>query len=332
MEPARKRHAQAPLNIVVGLLLCVVITSVREVAGQTVARAVSLWDDTRWERGLIVWSPKPGRHVRQAELRPWADRETPVWGVAQWHSRFTLADAKPEKLTSGAVRFFDGAKAVVFGPADSEQADLILALDATQEYGPRSPESGDPWPHLLVERRLTEHPAMTELASVPFHIRYRLLKARADERPGWNDRRHTAQFVFYVTVQNLNRSSPGHGDYLWFGLLLYDRRHRFPPAYAAQDIGSSKKKGTGRFIFQPDFKRVSQRSPHDGEWVTIDADLLPTMREALDTAWQRGYLEDSKDPADYRLGSMNMGWEITGPIDAAVQVQGLRLDARMKQE
>jgi len=332
MTSASRRRILAYLAVAIALFVCVVVAREEKAAEGTAGQLVSLWDDTRWERGLIVWSPKPSRHVKQGELRPWLDRGAPVWGVAQWHSRFTLADAKREKLTSGAVRFSDGAKAVVFGPPDSDQADLILALDATKEYGPRSPEPGDPWPHLLVERRLIEHPAMTELASLPFHIRYRLLKARADERPGWSDRQHTAQFVFYVTVQNLNRSSPGHGDYLWFGLLLYDRRHRLPPEYAAQDLGSSKKKGTGKFIFQPDFKRVSQQSPHDGEWVTIDADLLPMVREALDTAWQRGYLQDSKDPADYRLGSMNMGWEITGPIDAAVQVQGLRLDARMKHE
>jgi len=209
---------------------------------------------------------------------------------------------------------------------------LVLALDATREYGQNSPQPGDPWPHLLVERRLIEHPAVTELESVRFRIQYRLLKARAEKRPGWNDRRHTAQFVFYVTVQSLNRDSPGHGDYLWFGVLLYDRRDRFPSTYAAKDVGSAKKKGTGKFIFQPDFKRLSQRSPHDGDWVTIDTNLLPMMREALDAAWQRGYLQDSKDPADYRLGGMNMGWEITGPIDAAVQVRGLNLEARMNQK
>ena len=50
------------------------------------------------------------------------------------------------------------------------------------------------------------------------------------------------------------------------------------------------------------------------------------MLESLKTAWERGYLKDSRDPADYRLGGMNMGWEVTGPIDVAVQVKGLEFE------
>jgi hypothetical protein len=29
-----------------------------------------------------------------------------------------------------------------------------------------------------------------------------------------------AQFLAYLTVQNLNRQSPGYGDYLWFGVQM----------------------------------------------------------------------------------------------------------------
>ena len=50
------------------------------------------------------------------------------------------------------------------------------------------------------------------------------------------------------------------------------------------------------------------------------------MREGLAEAWRRGYVKDSHDPADYRLGSMNTGWEVTGPWDVEVQLAGLRLD------
>ena len=238
-----------------------------------------------------------------------------------------LAGAEAEKLPSGAVRFFDGAKAVTFGPPGSPEADLILALDARAEYQNRVPEPGDAWPHLLVERKLLHHPAITELEAVRFRLNYRLLKAEIDELPGFDPRRNAAQFLFYVTIQNRNRESPGYGDYLWFGLRLYDSRHRIPPAYAAADFSTSKKKGTGKFIFHPDMNRVTQKSTHDGEWVEIDADLLPFMLEALKNAWERGYLGDSHDLNDYRLGGMNMGWEITGPIDTAVQVKGLNFEA-----
>jgi hypothetical protein len=38
-------------------------------------------------------------------------------------------------------------------------------------------------------------------------------------------------------------------------------------------------------------------------------------------------LLDSQDLADYKIGGMNMGWEVTGPFDVAVQVKDLKLEA-----
>jgi hypothetical protein len=38
-------------------------------------------------------------------------------------------------------------------------------------------------------------------------------------------------------------------------------------------------------------------------------------------------LPDSRDAGDYQLGSINCGWEVTGPLDVAMQIRGLRLQA-----
>jgi hypothetical protein len=300
-------------------------------AGESTGRAIELLDDTRFERGFLVWDPAPGKHVGRGTLRPTDGLERPAWGLAQWHSRFSLAGAEAEPLASGAVRFFDGAKAVTFRLAEHGGADLVLALDARTEYEGRAPAKGATWPHLLVERDLLARPALSELEAVPLRLSCRLLKSETSKPPGWDGRRHVAQFVFYLTVQNHNRRSPGYGDYLWFGLLLYDTRHRIPPGYAALDRGTAQKQGTGKFIYQPAGTRYTEKSLHDGDWTTIDTDLLPLIREGLDTAWQRGYLVDSRDPADYRLSGMNMGWEVTGPFDVAVAVKDQRLEALLEE-
>jgi len=283
--------------------------------------------DPRFAQGVVVWDPAPGKHVDRGVLQPWPGANAPGWGVAQWHSRFTLAGAKAEALADGRVRFADAAKGLIFAEDDG----VVLALDAIKEYQGQAPEIGDPWPHLLLSQtRLLHHPALPELAAVPFSIRYRLLKAEPLRCPGWNDQRHTAQVVFFVTLQNLNQQSKGYGDFLWFGIALYDFRYRSPEAMAAPDVGTKKKEGTGKFMFVPAFARFSTQSPHDGDWVDIETDLLPMLREALADAWERGYLKDSRDQADYRLGGMNMGWEITGPIRAAVQIERVSLTARLQ--
>lgn len=297
--------------------------------GEKLVQVVPLLDDTRFERGFTVWSPAPGSHTKQGVIRSNDVSPEPLWGLAQWHSRFTLAEAKREQLPHGSVRFADGAKAVTFFPPGRD-ADISFALNGNIEYDGRASQRGDPWPHLLAERKLCAHPAITELESVRLAIRCRLMKAESHRPNGFDPRRHTAQFVFYITVQNRNRKSSGFGDYFWFGVPLYDARYRLPRAHKAIDKGSDRKPATGKFIFNPGGERYTTNSAHDGDWVAIDKDLLPLMREGLETAWDRGYLQDSRDPADYCLGGMNTGWEVTGPLDVEMQIAGLRLEAVQK--
>jgi hypothetical protein len=289
-------------------------------------RVVPLLDDTRFERGFIVWSPEPGSHVKEGRIQPTDSTATPVWGLAQWHSRFTLAEARRDRSSKDIVTFSDGAKSVTFYPRGAE-ADISFALAGGIEYEVRAPQPGDPWPHLLAERKLLVHPTIAELESVRMAVRYRLANADVHRPVGFDRRRHTAQFLFYVTVQNRNRTSDGFGDYFWFGVPMYDARYRLPRAHKAVDKGSDRKPATGKFIFNPSGERYTTNSAHDGEWVAIEKDLLPLIREGLATAWERGYLQDSRDPADYRLMAMNIGWEVTGPLDVEMQVAGFRLEA-----
>ena len=108
---------------------------------------------------------------------------------------------------------------------------------------------------------------------------------------------------------------------------MYDARSPLPSRFTAPDKGSALKLGTGKFIYMPAGEEYTTRPAKDGKWVTIDRDLLPLMRQALESAWTAGYLRDSHRPGDYELGGMNMGWEVTGPLDVAMQVRGLSLAA-----
>jgi hypothetical protein len=274
-----------------------------------------------------VWNPAPGAHREQGVIRPQAEAGGPAWGVAQWYSRFTLAGTKLEPLESGSARFRDGAKAVTFGRAGSPEADLVMALNAREEYQGKAPEKGDPWPHLLVEQSLREHPRIARAARIPMGIEYKLLRAEPFHVAGWDERRHTAQFLLYITVQNGNRQSPGYADFFWFGVPMYDARYPLPRRHAAKDQSSEKKRGTGKFIFNPGGERYATKPAKEGGWVTIDTDLLPLIREGMESAWTAGFLAGSHELGDYQLGGINCGWEVTGPLDVAMQIRGLRLEA-----
>ncbi len=298
----------------------------REKAGDSVT-PILLIDDPAFERGFSAWSPRPGRKVRVGQLRPFPDSEPPVWGLAQWSSRFDLSQAERQVIEPRWVRYFDGAKSVSFDFRSSAEPVLTLGVDGTKEYDGKAPKRGAAWPHLLVERKLMAHPSLSLLGSVRFRISYRLIRQVASKPPGWDGRRHTAQFLLYITLRNQNPKSPGLGDYLWFGVSMFDARYRHTPSHKMADLGTEHKGGTGKFIFNPAGNRYTPQSAHDGQWVTIRKDLLPMMREALRDAWAKGFLADSQQLDDYGLGSMNCGWEVTGTWNVAMQIKGLQLEA-----
>ena len=290
---------------------------------------IVLLDDTNFQRGFVVWTPKPGKKVRAGELIPLDNHQPPVWQVAQWHSRFDMSQANRQQPAPGVVQFYDGAKLLKLN-YNRTATTITLGLNGSTEYQSKPPQRGAAWPHLLLERPLLAHPALSDLESVPFQISYRLLKQKPTRNEGWDKRRHTAQFLLYITIQNRNRSSAGFGDYYWFGVSMYDARHRHTPPHKTADKSSEHKLGTGKFIFNPAGKRYTTKSAHDREWITIQRNLLPLMKEGLEDAWKKGFLDDSQNLSDYHLGGLNIGWEVTGTWDVAMQVKNLSLQAQKK--
>jgi hypothetical protein len=284
---------------------------------------LQLVQDPSFARGFQVYDPKPGKHVVRGVIQPDPATGKPIWGLAQWSSRWSLADARPEQLETGAVRFADAAKAVTFGPANGPEAGLIFTLNAGREYDGRFRKPTDPWAHLLAEQRFEVHPRVVDLERLRFRIRCRLLNAKDYAPAGADLPGQAAQFLAYITVQNLNRQSPGYGDYLWFGVQMYDSRYRTPRPHAAADTG------TGKFIYNPPGSTYTDASVHDGEWVSIDRDVLPLIMEGLRTARQHGHLKLSREIDDFRLGGFNIGWELPGTLDVSMQFRDLSIEATL---
>jgi hypothetical protein len=197
-----------------------------------------------------------------------------------------------------------------------------MAVRASAEYGSRARTSGEPWVHLLVEQNIANPPALAELSAARLHVEARLMASEKRSMPDYSSGLHAAQFQIFFSVQNLNRQSPGYGKYLWFGIPIYDDRHRVVPSHKAQDTG-----GTSMFIYTPSSDVFSTKSAQDREWITLDTDLLPLMREGLEYAWRRNFLKESQALADYRIAGMNIGWEVPGTFDVELEIRRLSLRA-----
>ncbi|NOY80062.1 MAG: hypothetical protein GXP31_03555 [Kiritimatiellaeota bacterium] len=275
--------------------------------------------DRHFRRGFILLNPKAGRVVKVAELR-WAGAGPgpPVWRLAQWNSRYSLAGVAPEQPASGVVRFANKAKEVMVAVPGRPEADLTLTVNGSAEYAGRPRRKGQPWPHLLVSQRFADPPRVAELSEARFRVSARLLFSRLQKTPDFTPRLHAAQFLVFLTIQNLNRRSAGYGDFLYLGIPLYDSRYPTPRRFTAPDQA-------GKFIYTPDGTVYTRRRLADGKWVSIDKDVLPIIRSGLREAWRRGFLAASHDLVDYRIAGMNLGWEVPGIYDVGARVRDLSL-------
>lgn len=278
-----------------------------------------LIQDRHFRQGFILWETKPGRHVRYGELRT-TEPGGLTWGLSQWSSRFPLGP-QTAGPTGSLLVWSNAAKRITL----RRGLDIAMAVNSAVEYGPVARTKTAPWVHLLAEQEFAPSASFAQLTSAVLHVEARLLRARNLHHGDYSPDVHAAQFQIFFTVQNRNRKSQGHGDLLWFGVPLYDSRHRFPMEFKARDFG-----GTAKFIFTPGGQTFTTNSTHDGQWVIIDKEVLPLMKEALALAWARGFLPASRAPEDYHIGGMNIGWEMPGSFDVEMQVRNLSLKVKRR--
>ena len=293
------------------------------------AEGMSLLQDADFQRGFDVWRPEQGKIVVEGTLRTGWTQEEPVWRIAQWYSRFTLAGKEALRGEDGSLCWADPAKRVAVAPCASGAPGLVIAMNAVVEWEGRARAHGERWPQILIGQRVTEPgrpdagcPPLGALRALPLHFEARLSRARREEPAGYNSRIHAAQFLAYVTLQDLDRASPGFGDYVYLGVRAYDDRHEYPPrSMTAGDYGG------GKFIYHPPGSAYTQGSMHSGEWDVFEADLLPLAREAVQAAQDRGFLKNTPSCEGLRIGGFSIGWEVPGVNDVEAQVRALSLRA-----
>ena len=293
--------------------------------------AQELISDTHFQNGLTVFSPKypPDNPVKIDGIIGFDSTKTPVWTCAQWSSKSSLIDITPVVLENGWYRWENSEKKIYLGPYFEEDYDILFGVNSYNEYNGVYRKSSENWPHLLVEQRLSNPntagpgcPSLDNKVRLNFHVEVKLENDSIIIQSGYNEDIHAAQFNIYFTVQNLNSSSSGYGnDYIWLGVQVYDDRNENPQEYINHDDG------TQTLIYSIAYDSVANESTHSNEWIKIDVDLYPYAIKALNEAWNRGYLSASQDLADYKLGGINIGWELPGMNIADMKIRNLSLIA-----
>jgi hypothetical protein len=277
--------------------------------------------DPAFNQGFSVLAPKVagGELGRIQRAEPVA---APVWQLAQWHSQFpftnTAATVGPDICLSNI------AKWLRLDEPSGRQRVLTLGVDSRAEYdGKLRRSSAEPWVHLLVQQGIQGAPSLAELASLRLRFELRLRETDTFRPEGHSPSLHAAQFQVVLTLNNTRRGSPGFGDYLWFVVPAYDDRYDVPPEYVAQDFAVTH----GKLIFNPGGVAVGLKPLRPGEWQSLHYDLRPWLERALTAAWDKGYLRDSRNLADYRVAHINLGWEVSGLNRVGMELRGLSLTA-----
>ncbi len=289
--------------------------------------AQELISDQHFQRGFQVLAPS---HPPMVEgIIVFDTTQTPIWTCGQWGSRSSLINIESVILQNSWYHWTNTEKEVHLGPDGIEEYDILLGVNSQNEYGGIYRQLGESWPHLLVEQRLSPpntagpgSPSLDSLTNLDFHVEVKLENDSTIIQAGYDANNHAAQFLIYFTIQNLNTNSPGYGnEFIWLGVQVYDDRYEKPAKYVNHDDG------TQTLIYSIAYDNVASKSVHSNEWISFDVNLFPYAIKALGEAWQRGYLSSSKDLADYKVGGMNMGWELPGMNIGQMKIRNLSLVA-----
>jgi len=241
------------------------------------------------------------------------------WQLAQWNNYNNLIE---DAIYSRRESFhqYQTIKGNLFSvnPIDGV---VKLVLNTSSEYGhnkinPNNPrQDGQKWPHLLISQTMDEK-AVPVFSAQEYYMR---LKYQIDSVKNnhtsttYNKSIHSAQFQWFISVNNQNSESKGYGDYFWFGFSFYDYRYDYSPFYANKDINT-----TGKFIYMPDMKEVlgEQNKTVIGQLKLVQIPIKEYLKKAFELAKESGFLKET-NWEDLYIGHTNIGWEVPGSFDVA---------------
>ena len=243
----------------------------------------------------------------------------PTWKIAQWCSRYNLANGRERVLDDASYEYSDETKSV---RVRKGKGVVTLALSAGKEYlHPR--REGEGWPHLLIEQEFEEDHFLRDMEEVEMQLKFTVSRFADHMAPEERTMLHTAQLQWFLAVQNRNKNSAGYGDFFWFGLPFWDwPRYEYPPAFRAADGG--KEENTGKFINIIAAKEFLRQPVALGIPISVSVPVYRWIREGFDEAKKNNYMKNS-DWEDMCIGNMNLGFEVTGTFDVEVTISNLNI-------
>ena len=287
----------------------------------------NLLSDGKYENGFGVMgmSAESGRKNLAFFACGGKPEAEPVWQIGQWSGKNDLCRSKGRETAPGVWNYTAGGKSFTLDRNDNV---LTLAVNAEKEYDHARREN-EGWVHLLLEQEFSEWARVEGAKSVCAELDFSVDKCVNRMGREYDPELHAAQLTWYIMVTNRPKktvydektglwSEGEDGDYLWFGLPIFDNRRPYAEKSAAYD------RGTDRYISSIASYRYLSRDAEVGKRYAFRYDILPDIRDAVCRAKELGALKNVRYENLY-FTYMNFGWEVPGIFDVSLSVRSINL-------
>ncbi|GBG10184.1 hypothetical protein PAT3040_04902 [Paenibacillus agaridevorans] len=241
---------------------------------------------------------------------------TPIWNFSQWNSRSDLASIAG--VRAGSRYLYSNAYKTV---ALDDDGTLELSVDAGLEYDEPRDSVSDPWLHLYLEQRIGSPRSLSLNHDLNVRFDTRITEMQSLMNPvDYNPAYHAAMAVVYLILND----SGGSGDFINFGIPIFDSRYTYVPASWHIDSGFHPSGDTHQLIYTLGASSIYNEPTGNGNWQSVDLDLKASILDALTVAKNNGFLTDVAYE-ELELSAVYIGWEVPGIYKAGMQIKNLSI-------
>lgn len=251
----------------------------------------------------------------------------PIWLLTQWWTPFTLLEATEREMGLSYI-YETASRRIAINRTSGEMA---VTFDSYAEYlaryGSSRQKGHQPWSHLLIEQDFAEPAKVRDLVALVARLDCKIDNVESRDPEFFDPSIHAAQLLWYITIKE--QSAEGQdglgGNYIWFGVPIFDSRTKYCSAFSSIDGGTTG--STNKLIYSIDSRNYLPVPLPFGEYQHIEIDLLPFIKQAI------GYAEEHKLLAvgkELIVNYMNFGWELPGSYRVSSSIKNMGLEAIIK--
>ena len=282
--------------------------------------------DSFYTNGLKVYGTDDVNTSVSGNIYTLNEGATPTWEFGQWASEEDIYSKGVKTVDNGVYTFEDTVKTLRL---NTNTGDAYMEIRGTQEYESGRQE-GESWPHILLQQTWynSDLVRLADMQSLYMRMDYKVSLLGETKSHNTNTSQlHCAQAVWYITLQNRNGdSADDYGDYIWFGLPLYDNRY-VGQTWGGYSIDNEKDSATGAVIYQVPTENWAPNGvlPNQEVTVSVNFDIASYAKSAFEYAKSNYGVFANTAWEDIYIGSMNIGIEIPGSYDIGISVSNLGL-------